>query len=83
MVMSRDKAARFGKVTLPAPGPLRRLCGEAKSPFIVHGHRLASLYRSDRKAPIRFIVLKICKNLRLLRVMALAYLQNNEAGAVA
>jgi len=27
--------------------------------FTVHGHRLSSLYRSDRKAPNPFIVLKI------------------------
>lgn len=77
------KAARSAAYLCDVPGPLRRLGGEARSPFIVHGHRLTSLYRRCRKQPNPFIVLKIHKSLRLRLAGALVYLRNNEAGCAA
>ena len=76
----RAKAARSAATYGDTPGPLRRLCREATSLFIVHGHRLTSLYRRVIKPPIGFIVLKIHKKLRLRRASESVYLWNNEAG---
>jgi hypothetical protein len=59
--------------------PNRILVEGAATPFIVHGHRHACLYRAPRLSPIPFIVLKICKRLRALQAMEPAYLVNNEA----
>jgi len=77
------KAAQMIMVAHSHPGPLRRLCREARARFIVHGHRLASLYRDKNRSLNPFIVLKICKKLRLLQALKDAYLWNNEAGGSA
>lgn len=50
----------------------------AATPFIVHGHRHACLYRACMKARFPFIVLKICKKLFPKLALAFAYLWNNE-----
>lgn len=84
MAMMHDmyKAAQMIVVAHSHPGPLRRLCREARSLFIVHGHRLTSPYRRCRKPSNPFIVLKIHKKQRQQHVMAFVYLWNNEAGGV-
>lgn len=50
----------------------------AATPFIVHGHRLSSLYRALRESEITFIVLKILKSLRFHFPFWFEYLRNNE-----
>jgi hypothetical protein len=55
----------------------------AAAPFIVHGHRLSSLYRAFKGTQIPFIVLKILKNLCLFLDSEFEYLSNNEAGGSA
>ncbi|MEM8653990.1 MAG: hypothetical protein AAGF36_04530 [Pseudomonadota bacterium] len=52
--------------------------GAATPIFIVHGHRHACLYRASNSDQNPFIVLKICKKLRLMAGEAFAYLRNNE-----
>ncbi len=74
------KAVRLIMVAQSQTEPLRRLFREARSLFIVHGHRLTSLYRCDRKPPNPFIVLKIHKKHRPLRESGFVYIWNNEAG---
>ncbi|WP_299727293.1 hypothetical protein [uncultured Tateyamaria sp.] len=59
--------------------PSRLLFEGAATPFIVHGHRHACLYRGSKSSPIPFIVLKICKKLCVPIAQAFAYLRNNEA----
>lgn len=82
-VIDARQAARSAATCHDVPGPLRRLCGEARSPFIVHGHRLTSLCRRCRKQPNPFIVLKIHKLHRLRLAEVPVYLRNNEAGGIA
>ena len=47
-------------------------------PFIVHGHRLSSLYRRPIFTPIPFIVLKTLKRSHLLPAMQFEYFKNND-----
>jgi len=79
-MFSDAKAARPATEDSCDPGPLRRWYEEARSPFIVHGHRHACLYRPSIKTRNGFIVLKICKKLYGLQAYNFAYLWNNEAG---
>ena len=51
-------------------------------PFIVHGHRLSSLYRSSVITSKSFIVLKILKKLKLFLEMKFEYLRNNDGRGV-
>jgi len=62
--------------TLP---PNRYLFEGAATPFIVHGHRLSSLYRGTMTPQIPFIVLKILKKLCGPSLVGFEYLRNNEA----
>ncbi|AXI43454.1 hypothetical protein C1J02_17105 [Sulfitobacter sp. SK011] len=84
MAMCRKaKAAQMVMDAHSHPGPLRRLCREARSRFIVHGHRLTSLYRRGIRPLNSFIFLKIHKEHHLRRVQVFVYLWNNEAEAIA
>lgn len=80
MLIPEVKAARRPKVLSDTPGPLRCLVEEAGSSFIVHGHRLPSLYRRCIRPPRGFIVPKISKDQDLHQGVAPGYLQNNETG---
>ena len=62
--------------------PSRISCEGAAAPFIVHGHRLSSLYRTPFQQHLSFIVLKILKKQRLPWRTEREYFGNNEAGAV-
>ena len=71
-----DGAGRIGH----RPHPDRIWCKGAATPnFIVHGHRHACLYRMNISTLIPFIVLKICKKLRVGSEHGSAYFWNNEA----
>jgi hypothetical protein len=59
------------------PDPIRDWFKVA-DPFIVHGHRLSSLYRRCFVARIYFIVLKILKNLCPPHRLHFEYLWNND-----
>jgi len=61
------------------PRPDRYLGKGAATPFIVHGHRLSSLYRRGFTTQLPFIVLKILKTLFNRLAVRFEYLQNNEA----
>lgn len=59
--------------------PDRICCEGAATPiFIVHGHRLSSLYRTNRKPESPFIVPKILKKCLGMPSDVLEYLKNNE-----
>jgi len=77
-MIERHDPAQEASGALCSPGPTRRSV-EVAGTFIVHGHRLASLYRDPRKQPKPFIVLKIRKDLRSMPGGGFAYLWNNEA----
>lgn len=61
------------------PAPARTACQVAGGPFTFGGHRLASLYRPDRKTPNPFIFAKI-RMLRLPLALRHAYLDKTEGG---
>lgn len=61
-----------------APTPSRIFGRGAATSFIVHGHRLSSLYRVAITTHFSFIVLKILTLTRLFAVGDFEYLQNNE-----
>ena len=61
------------------PPPDRIWCEGAAAPiFIVHGHRLSSLYRTSIRDQISFIVLKILKLHHQLLAVRFEYFWNNE-----
>jgi hypothetical protein len=76
--LHKHAPGRREAVARPAPRPVRFL-GKVAAPFIVHGHRLSSLYRGGIKAPIPFIVLKILIFLPLHLAPGYEYFGNNEA----
>lgn len=59
--MIQKNCLRSGWPTFMAHPDSSRALGKDAGPFIVHGHRLSSLYRGLNRAPIPFIVLKILK----------------------
>lgn len=78
--MTRARLPAQSVVAIHALPPNRIWCEGAATPvFIVHGHRHACLYRGISVANNPFIVLKICKKLRLRLASAFAYLWNDEA----
>jgi hypothetical protein len=76
--------ARTARETSGAHCPPQPACAWFKDagPFIVHGHRLASLYRGIMKPPNPFIVLKICNSFTFWLAKGYAYLWNDEAISV-
>jgi len=82
MLQLRNAPGRGGAVARPAPRPVR-ISGKGAAPFIVHGHRLSSLYRAMIKAPIPFIVLKILILQPLHYALDFEYFWNNEAKGAA
>jgi hypothetical protein len=77
-MIERHDPAREASGALCPPGPPRRF-SEVAGAFIVHGHRLASLYRDPIEHPNPFIVPKIRKKLRSMPGGGFAYFWNNEA----
>ena len=75
----RDRVSPTRKVALRHLPASNRCWGKgAATPFIVHGHRLSSLYRDITAPQIPFIVLKILKKLQKSIAQRFEYLQNNE-----
>jgi hypothetical protein len=79
MKMADHGSPMWRVASIHPPTPNRCLFKGAATPFIVHGHRHACLYRSSSWRHIPFIVLKICKKLWVPLAAKFAYLQNNEA----
>ena len=67
-----------GALEIRRPSQLPRALGKDAGPFIVHGHWLASLYRTANRTQFPFIVLKIRKESAVWLSTAIAYLRNNE-----
>lgn len=77
MVKVAAKLIRHPKTHWTMPNQFRDWFKVA-DPFIVHGHRLSSLYRSSVITSKSFIVLKILKNLVMLAKMEFEYFRNND-----
>jgi hypothetical protein len=52
----------------------------AKRTFIVHGHRLSSLYRAAKRTPKPFIVLKILKNTAHQHIIKMSIFRTMKSG---
>lgn len=78
MPLRKNAPGRREAVARPAPRPVR-ISGKVAAPFIVHGHRLSSLYRREIETPIPFIVLKILILQPQHHAPGFEYFGNNEA----
>lgn len=81
MLMTKNSTAQGDLGARIPPGPSRRL-SKVAGPFTFHGHRLASLYREDKKPLIPFIFPKIRKKPRSISGGAFAYLEKDEGQGV-